>query len=161
MRQTLEAIGLAALAVLCWITWRALYGPDPLPDRIPTHFDLAGSPNGWGPPSTLLFLPAVALGVYLLISVVAQFPAAFHYPVRVTPANYSRLQAISLQMIAWLKVDLACLFTWIQWSIIQVVRNGRGGLSPALVPLFLAIVFATAIAHIVAMFRAGRAGPDP
>ena len=47
MRKTLEAVGLGALAVLFWDTYRALYGPDPLPDRIPTHFDIAGQPNGW------------------------------------------------------------------------------------------------------------------
>jgi len=156
MRKVLEAAGLGALAVLLWITYRALSGPDRLPDKIPTHFDLAGNPNAWGPPSTLMLLPAVALGVYLLITVVSQFPAAFNYPVRVTAGNRLRLEALSLQMITWLKVELACLFAWIQWSILEAVRSGKGGLSPALVPFSLAVIFGTAIGHIVAMFRAGR-----
>jgi uncharacterized membrane protein len=39
-----------------------------LPERIPTHFDLHGIPNGWMPRSTgAWFLPLVALGVGLLL----------------------------------------------------------------------------------------------
>ncbi len=156
MRTYLEIIGLAMLAVLCWITWQALYGPNRLPARIPTHFDAAGTPNGWGPPSTLLLLPAMALVIYALIAVVSLFPSAFNYPVRVTPENRPRLQALSLQMVAWLMFDLACFFTWLQWSILNTVRSGQGRLSVWIVPLFLVVVFGTCIAHIVAMFRTAR-----
>lgn len=156
MRKTLEIIGLVMLAVLCWITWQALYGLDRLAARIPTHFNLAGTPNGWGPPSTLILLPIVAVIIYGLITVVSLFPAAFNYPVHITPENRLRLQALSLQMVAWLKFDLACLFTWLQWSIIKTVRNGHGRLSPWIVPFFLVVGFGTCIAHFVAMFRTAR-----
>lgn len=157
MRKSLEAISLIALVVLFWITWQALNGQVPLPGRIPTHFDATGNPNGWGPPSTLWLLPVVAAGLYLLISILAQFPKAFNYPVRLTVENQARLAALTLQMIGWLKVELVCLFAWIQWSIIESIRQGAGKLSPALVPAFLAAVFATLGWHIAAMFRAARA----
>jgi uncharacterized membrane protein len=39
-----------------------------LPDRVPTHFNLAGSPDDWSGKSILLFLPgALGIGVYLLM----------------------------------------------------------------------------------------------
>ncbi|MGP8174276.1 MAG: DUF1648 domain-containing protein [Terracidiphilus sp.] len=154
MRRTLEVVSLAGLAVLFWITWRAFYGPDPLPARIPTHFDIAGNPNGWGSPSSLLLLPAVALAIYLGMTVVSKFPSAFNYPVRVTPENRPRLQALTLQMIAWLKTEMICLFAWIQWAIVASARQGRLSMSPAEIPLFILAVFATIGWHIVAMFRA-------
>jgi uncharacterized membrane protein len=154
MRKSLEAISLAALALIAWITWQALYGPNPLPGRVPTHFDAAGNPNGWGPSSTLLFLPVMAVGLYLLISLVAQFPAVFKYPVRVTEENRARLQTLTLQMVAWLKVELVCLFAWIQWFIIQSVRQGHGSFPAAVVPLFLIAILGTAGWHIMAIFRA-------
>ncbi len=147
-------VSLAGLAVLFWITWRAFYGPDPLPARIPTHFDIAGNPNGWGSPSSLLLLPAVALAIYLGMTVVSKFPSAFNYPVRVTPENRPRLQALTLQMIAWLKTEMICLFAWIQWAIVASARQGRLSMSPAEIPLFILAVFATIGWHIVAMFRA-------
>jgi uncharacterized membrane protein len=146
--------------VIVWITWQALNGPDPLPHRIPTHFEAAGNPNGWGPASTLLLLPVIAVGLYLLISFVSQFPAVFKYPVRVTEENRERLQALTLQMLVWFKVELVCLFAWIQWFIIQSVRQGHGRFSAAAVPLFLAAVVGTAAWHIMAIFRAAQPGQD-
>jgi len=59
-------------------------------------------------------------------------------------------------MMAWVKVELVCLFLYIQWSIIQSVRGGRAALSPVIVPIFLVAVFATIAAHAVAVFRAAR-----
>lgn len=158
MRKVLEAISLGALAVLFWITCRTIYDPERLPERIPTHFDLAGRPNGWSSPTALLLLPVVAAAIYLGITLTSRFPSAFHYPVRVTPQNRPRLQALSLQLIVWLKTELMCLFAWIQWSIVEAVRNGGGSLSLALVPLSLLVVFATVGWHVVAMFRAANPG---
>ena len=160
MRRNLEIVGLALLAVLCWITIRALHGPDPLPARIPTHFDMSGNPNGWGSPATLWFLPAMAAAIYGLITVVSFFPSAFNYPVPVTPENRPRLQTLSLQMVAWLKVELAFLFTLLQWFILAAVRSGHGHLSVWIVPLFLVLVFGTCIGHIIAMVRAAPQRPS-
>ena len=139
MRNGLEAIGVALLALLGWITWSALYGPNPLPERIPTHFMANGQPNAWGPPAVLWLLPAVAAFVYLLISVVGLFPGSFNFPVRATPASRPRLEALTIRMI-------------------QSVRAGHAALSPIIVPVFLVVVFGTVIAHLVAVFRAARAG---
>jgi uncharacterized membrane protein len=159
MRKTLEVIGLGALGLLAWITYWAIDGPNPLPQRIPTHFTAAGQPNAWGPPSALWLLPIVAAGVYLLISVVSLFPGSFNFPVRSTPANRPRLEALTLQMMSWIKLEMVGLLLFIQWSIIQSVRNGRATLPPVMVPLFLVVVFATAGAHLVAVFRAAKTGP--
>ena len=50
LRTFLQYAALAALLALWAITAYAVMGPHPLPARIPTHFDLAGKPNGWGQP---------------------------------------------------------------------------------------------------------------
>ncbi|HEY1256522.1 MAG TPA: DUF1648 domain-containing protein [Terracidiphilus sp.] len=156
MRKTLETISLAILAGTAWITWQALHGSNLLPERIPTHFNSAGNPDGWGPASTLLVLPAVAVGLYLFISLLSLFPALFKTPVRVTEENRVRLQALNLQMVAWLKLELVCLFAWIQWTILQFARQGHGRLTPAFMVIFLAAVLVTALWHILAMARAAQ-----
>ncbi len=158
MRKVLEGVGLGALALLIWITYDALAGPSHLPDRIPTHFDAAGNANGWGSPATLLLLPILAVGLYLLITVVSMFPASFNYPVRVTAENRERLQGLTLNMVTWLKTELACLFAAIQWAILQAVRSGEGRLPVLLVPGFLVLIFGTALWHIFALFRAAQPG---
>lgn len=156
MRKTLELAGVIALGLLVYITWTALYGPNPLPDRVPTHFDIAGNANAWGSPNGLVIMPVIAAGVYLLMTVVARFPAAFNYPVRVTPVNLPRLQSITVDMIAWIKVEMVCLFVVLQWVFVQSARSGEGHLFPRILPVFLVVIFGTIALHFIAIFRAAR-----
>src|SRR5271166_3446034 len=122
MRKTPEVIGVGLLGLLAWISYWAINGPNPLPQRIPTHFAASGQPDAWGSQSSLWLLPIVAGAVYLLFTVVSQFPASFNFPVRVTPVNRPRLEALTLQMMSWIKVEVVSLLLFIQWSILQSVR---------------------------------------
>jgi amino acid transporter len=154
MRKYLEAISLTALAMLLWITWAALYGPRALTGPIPTHFDLAGHPNAYGPPQMLLILPAVALVLYLLITIVSRNPAVFNYPVRATPQNRQRLQELALNMIAFLKAETVILFALIQYQTIDSARNLQSTLPQSLMLIGIAVIFSTIALHIIAMRRA-------
>ena len=156
MRKILEILGLTALAVLGWMTLSALYGPHRLPDRVPTHFDASGHPDGWGSPAGMILLPLIAGTLYLLMSVVMRFPAAFHFPVRSTALNRARLEAVTLDMIAWLKTELACLFAVLQWAFIQAAGSGEGRLFPRILPVFIVVIFATLGWHLIATVRAAR-----
>jgi uncharacterized membrane protein len=153
MRKTLEFAGLLALALLFWITWSALYGANRLPDRVPTHFDPAGNPNAWGPPSGMLFMPIIAGLLYLLMSVVTRFPDSFHYPVRATAANIRLLQAVTVGMVVWLKLELACLFLTLQWAFVQSAHSGNGRLFPMILPVSIVVIFGTIGWHLLALFR--------
>lgn len=155
-RKTLEFVAIAALILLVTFTWNSLHGSNPLPTSVPTHFSAGGQPDGWGPSSSLWFLPFVGAGLYVLITVVSFFPGSFSFPVRVTASNQARIQNLALHMIAWLKAELVCLFLILQWWIVQSVRSGRSGLPPWLVPLALVGIFGTIALHIFAMFRAAR-----
>jgi len=155
MRKLLEVVSLIALICLAWITYDALYGPQAIGGRVPTHFDLLGNPNAWGPPRTLLLLPMVAFGMYVIITVVSQFPTIFNYPVHVNPENRQRLQNLALDMIAWLKAETLCLFAVIQYEILEGVERQHNNLPPALMFVALAAVLVTMTAYIAAMRRAG------
>lgn len=159
MRKALLLIALAALAGTWIVTVQAIYGPNPLPARIATHFDAAGNANGWGEPKMLWLFPIISTFIVALMTLVSGFPQAFNYPVRVTPATRPRLQAISLSMIAWLRTELVCLFLGIQYVIIRSAQEGRNCLSPWLLPPMILVIFATIGWHFAAIIRTGRAGP--
>ena len=156
MRKVLEAICVGVLATLVGVTWSAVHGANALPQRIATHFDASGKPNAWGSPGSLWLLPAIGCGLYLLITLVSLFPSAFNFPMRVPAAKRARLEALTLQMLAWVKTELACLFLYIQWSILQSVRQANAALNPWFMPVFVVVVFATMIVHGVMVFRAAR-----
>jgi hypothetical protein len=61
----LAAVALAAIVIL----FASDYGA--LPQTVATHFDAAGSPDGWGPKSTLILLPAIAALFFLIFVLVA------------------------------------------------------------------------------------------
>jgi Protein of unknown function (DUF1648) len=154
MRRLLQAISLAALAILLWITWSALYGPNRLADRIPTHFGPDGQPNAWGDPKMLLMLPAVAVFLYILMTVAGRFPNAFNYPVRVTAQNRPRLQRIALNLIAFVAAETVSLFAALQYFIVRGVRTGHSALPPAFMLMAIVVIFFTMAMHIAAMRRA-------
>lgn len=155
MRKWLEGIALLILGLHISITVRALFGSDQLPERIPIQFDATGQAIGWGSPAMLLLLPAITLIIYLLFTVVTRFPGAFNYPVKITALNRQRMQNLAVDMMAWLKVEIVCLLTWMQWVTVEVARN-PGRHLPSMTPAVLVAVFATVSVYIVMMFRAGR-----
>ena len=155
MRKWLEGIALLALGLQIAITVRALFGSDHLPERIPLQFDAMGQPTRWGSPAMLLLLPAITLIIYLLFTVVTRFPGAFNYPVKVTVFNRQRLQNLALDMMAWLKVEIVGLLTWMQFVTVEAARN-PGKHMPAMTPAALVAVFATVSLYIVMMFRTSR-----
>ena len=165
MRKVLEMVSLAVLAAMLMAAVLALFGPTRLPDRIPTHFDLLGRPDRWGPSRILLVFPSIAAAVYLLMTWVSRYPAAFNFPVRSMPRSgpsrsgsrsRGRLEELTLNMIAWLKTEVVCLFAWIQWTAIRGAYRPDGGVSPLLLPVLLGVVLATIFGHVTAIFRAAR-----
>ena len=155
MRKWLEEIALLALGLNTAITVLALFGSGQLPERIPIHFDVSGHPNAWGSPAIILVLPSTTLIIYLLFTVVTTFPGAFNYPVKVTSMNRDRLQNLALDLMAWLKVEIVTLLTWMQWVTIAVARNPKRHMPPMAVA-DLVVVFATLTFYIVQMFKAGK-----
>jgi uncharacterized membrane protein len=158
MRKTLEVAGLGLLAVLFWISYSALNGPEPLPDRIPTHFNIAGQPNAWGSRDFLWFLPCVAAGLYLLLTVLGNIRfRRYNLPVSVTEANLPFIQDQTMVMVTWIKCEILCLMTYLQWSIVQSARNGTFRLSPLLIPIFLVVIFVTVGWQLTTMIRGAKA----
>lgn len=158
MRKTLEVVGLMMLGVLYWITYAAMNGPERLPDRIPTHFDISGQPNAWGSPAILWLLPIVGTGVYLLLTVLASIRfRRFNLPVRVTETNLPFIQDQTSELVSWIKVEMLCLFCYIQWGMIQAARSREFRLSPLLIPVFLVAIFGTVGWYLSAILRGARA----
>jgi uncharacterized membrane protein len=158
MRKSIEALALIVLGYLSWITYWALNGPDRLPDRVPTHFDISGQPNAWGSPGILWILPAVGAGLYLLMTALASIQfRSYNLPVRVTEANLPLIQQKTSEMIAWIKTEMLCLFVYIQSGIIRGARLGSFRLSPTIVPVVMVAIFATLGIYMAVIIRGAKA----
>ena len=159
MRKIADLVSLAALGVVAFIAINAFYGPRRLPARIPTHFDLAGHVNGWGSPATLLYMPVIALGLYLLLAIVSRFPSAFNYPVRVTDQNRKQLEALALDLLSLTRAEMLVFFAWMEFSMVEAARSPEPVFKLYPVVVFVAVLLGTVIGYFAAMFRAAKAGP--
>jgi len=140
MRTVREA--LAGLGLLCVCTSLPANWND-LPARVPVHFGLNGHPDGFGSKSVLLFLPATAILLYVVLTAVARFPAYFNFPVPVTDRNRQTLRDLAVEMIGWLKAEVMCIFAWLMLAIISTVAGHSSGLGAVFAPVSLGLIAAT------------------
>ena len=146
--EALALIGMAfAVAIVMW-AWPYL------PDRIPSHFDFWGKPDGWGPKSTLWFLPGIAAFTYVMLTVVNLFPQVFNYPVAVTEENAPRQYAIATSAIRWLKLEIVWLIAYTEWASVRTALGRAHGLSPWFMPILLVVLFATIAMLLIKAYRA-------
>jgi uncharacterized membrane protein len=154
MQKYLDAISLAALAVLLAFTGFALYGPGRLPDRIPTHFDQLGRADAWTTPSSFEVLPVIAVIVYLGLSVVTAFSWLAKNAAQKNPDGVPGLEAIFLKLITWIKAELIGVFAYIQISSIQAVRRQEPASSWLGWWTLLTALLVTIVCYVAQMFRA-------
>ena len=113
-------IGFLALALLlCQILLPVWYW-DQLPERLPVHYGFNGEADRFGSKMSLLLLPVVGLGIFILLTVVGRNPQAMNLPVRVTDENRERVYRAGIQFIYILRVVTAALFAYLIWGTIQV-----------------------------------------
>jgi uncharacterized membrane protein len=94
------AIGLVAItAALAWWTWTSL------PDRIPTHWNLYGQPNGYGVRATVLWVPG---GMALLLLLFRALPwlSPKQFEVDTFHATYLYIMLIVLGLMAYIEVTV-------------------------------------------------------
>ena len=138
---TLEVLGYLGVVLLVGIS---VYYYPRLPETIPRHFNFKGEADGWGGKGGLLIMPIIGVALFILLSVLAQFPHVFNYPWPITESNARRQYAISRQMLSAVKLMLIATFTYITWSMIGTALGSRSGLGPRFMivqpPLLFAII---------------------
>ena len=98
-----------------------------LPRCIPTHFNAAGAPNGWGSPDTLWVLlgaQALTCAIFLIVPYVGQLsPGAVHLGTRrlndFPPAQRERVLSMLDDMTGYMSIVINVFFLFVLHKIIQ------------------------------------------
>ena len=139
---------LSLLALLGTAAFLALYWSR-IPAEVPMHFNAAGQIDRWGSKAELLVLPVIAWLMYLLMTVVEQFPSAWNTGVKVTAENREQVYALLGHMLSTLKLLVMVMFAWITlWCALA------RPLPVWFLPVVLAAVFGNMAYWLVRLFRA-------
>ena len=68
----------------------------------------------------------------------------------------AQVESITLDMIAWIKAELLLMFASLQSTMIRGAEGGSPQLNPILVPVFIAVIFATIGWHMFSVIRVAR-----
>lgn len=110
-----------------------------LPAKVPTHFNLAGTPDAFGDKSTLILLLILSVSIYALLTAVPFNPSLINVPGPRTPENI----ASAISLTRFVKVEVVTFKAFLVWRIIETAYGRANGLGPAPL-LFVASILVTA-----------------
>lgn len=129
--EVIAVLGLLAHAFFLFYYWPAL------PDVIPTHFGFSGEADAWGSKSSLVFLLAVNIGLYLMMTVANLFPHIFNFVVEITEKNAREQYYNARLMMNFLKAETVWIFAYLGWGTIQAALGKAPGLDGTIMLSFI------------------------
>lgn len=96
-----------------------------LPDKIATHFNLAGKADGYGSKNDIWAMPILNLVMYFGMTLIAtkMKPCNYNYPTKVTEKNAPILYAMSIRMLVWINLAIALIFLVISTQTILLAKE--------------------------------------
>lgn len=102
----------AATALIVAVRWNKL------PDKIPTHFELNGEPNGFGGKKMLIVLLVVMVAITGLMYLSEMFPKMWNLPVKITDSNR---EFVYRTVKYFMEVETIIMITLLAGPIIAIV----------------------------------------
>jgi uncharacterized membrane protein len=146
----MEIAGLVGLLAM-WIIIIASFSK--LPDTIPTHFNGAGQPNGFGGKSGIFMLPALATIMFIGFSVLSRFPWIFNYMVKITEHNAFMQYKNATKMMRNLKLSLVIVFGLSAYQSMQVALGNAADIGSWFIVIILAVVIIPVIYFVVMSYK--------
>jgi uncharacterized membrane protein len=118
-----------------------------LPNTVPTHFNAAGEPDGWGGKESIWFLPVLSTFLFILFFFLSKVPHLHNYPMEITEENAEKMYRASKKLLAVIGFEV-CFFLAIAAGGTVQSAFGKDGLGWWYVPLLLIVLFSTIFFHL-------------
>ncbi len=148
-----KAVELAGWLVLAGIWLLVLISYPQLPERIPTHFNMAGKADGFGKKSTIMLLPVIATVLFAGMTIVNRFPHTFNFGVPVTRENARFQYTNATRMMRYMKLGVVILFGFLVFETIGHTTGKNDGLGSWFLPVMLLVQFVPMGYFLVKSFR--------
>lgn len=108
-----------------------------LPETIPIHYNIAGTPDGFGPKSTIWFETTLTTALFLFLMYVSKNP---DFPLLNIPQNIKKKPILTEFIVSILLLIIMLIFADINYEIIQNALGKTNGLS-SIIHYLLGLVF--------------------
>lgn len=112
---------LAAVWILVSVNYTSL------PDTIPTHYNLAGTPDAYGYKGIIWTLPLLGSLLLGILSILNQHPESFNYYGEVTPHNAARQYAAATRTLRYIQLAVVTMFGAIAYQTILIAKGQHIG----------------------------------
>lgn len=146
----MEITGLVAVVGMLVLTVVKYPG---LPETIPTHFDAAGVPDGFGNKGMIWLLPGINLLMFTGLYFLSRFPWTWNYPVNITAENAQRLYRHGTRSMRILNLLLVIMFSYLTWQSIASATGKSDGLGIWFMPVTLVVILGYTAYMIIRMYR--------
>jgi uncharacterized membrane protein len=125
---------LIALALVVLMVYLTISGYAALPDRIPTHFNAQGIPDGYGNKNELLVYPGMAVLTYLLITgislalaVAGNLKNLINLPSKmkeaISESGIEKLRIVMVRSLFIIKVLVLALLTFLLYGSFEIALS--------------------------------------
>lgn len=149
-QDTIIELACICILIISWV-YAAVQYPK-LPVVIPTHYNLNGVVDGYGPKSTTWILPAVGTGITLLLTFLNRYPHVFNYPVQITKNNAEYIYTKATKMIRYLKLAILLIFFIIDINSIRLAQTGHSFIGRWFAGTVIILLFVPTIVFLYSAF---------
>ena len=150
LRESVTLLGVFGPLVWLGAVWSSL------PAKLPSHFGLDGMPNHYASRDMVLLIAGFSIGMYFLLFLVQRYPHRMNLPRPVGDPDRPRVEALGVEMIGWLRLELAWTFAYILWAVVQVGTQQREGLGAGFTYISVGAVFGTIAWFYVRMRKSAQ-----
>ena len=137
--RTLEILAwllLLATALVPVVYWQEI------PERIPMHFGVDGTPDRWANKREVWIVPAIAAILHIGLWWLNRYPHLFNYPVKITEVNARSQYALATRLMRIIMVGVNLLFLYIVVVSLRVAWGRQSEAGWALVLLIFLLLMA-------------------
>ncbi len=124
----MKVTDVVCLLVIGWMFYNIWLLQSELPRLIPTHFGLNGNADGYGPKSSIWFLPGITTFFYITTLIARCDARLINIPITVTEQSAPAYFPIALQMLTWMQLTMVSFFGVLVHQIIQISVTHQPGL---------------------------------
>jgi len=149
----LELVTISLLLLTCIY---AIVQYSNLPETIPTHFNAAGEADDFGHKSSIFFIPAIGIALYLLLFILNKYPHMHNYMVNITEENALKNYRFSTRILRFVNVFCVTLMAYITFVIIKSSEGEKFAIGKWFLPVVIGISAILPIILIVYMKKLNK-----